>query len=190
MIRPGSVFYNPHNREQITFLHTHASSNGAYLRIAAVVGAGGEQAGGALRHFHPLQEEKFIVHSGLLCMYVKGGKKIFKAGDTVVIPAGVPHRWRNCSYTEPLHFTYEIAPAMQWEMVIETLWALAQKGAVRENGSASFLQLAVTLDHFREHFYFAGLPVPLQRVIFRLGAVIGRKLGLKPHHKYRGVDGL
>lgn len=190
MIRPGSVIYNPYNREQITFLHTRASSNGAYLRIAVVAGAGGGQAGGARWHFHPLQEKKFIVHSGLLCLYFKGGKKIFKAGETVVIPAGVAHRWRNYSYIEPLHFTCEIAPAMHWELVIETLCALAQKGAVRENGSASFLQLAVTLDHFRDHFYFTCVPVPLQRAVFRVGAAIGRKLGLKPHHDYRGAGGL
>ncbi|WP_126244437.1 cupin domain-containing protein [Chitinophaga rhizosphaerae] len=190
MVRQGSVIYNPYNQEQFTFLQTHASTGGAYLQIAAVVGPGGETACGAHRHRHPLQEEKFIVHSGSLWMEAGNTSRLYHAGDQVVIPPGTAHAWRNGSLTEPLHFTYEIAPAMQWESILETLWSLSQKGAFNRRGIPCFLQLAATLHRYPDHCYMAGVPVTLQKWAFRLLAVLAKWLGYRPFHKYRGVGGL
>lgn len=190
MVRQGSVIYNPYNQEQFTFLQTHASTGGAYVQIAAVVGPGGKTACGALRHQHPLQEEKFIVHSGSLWMKTGSTARLYQAGERVVVPAGIPHSWRNASLSEPLHFTYEIAPAMQWECILETLWSLSQKGALNRRGHACFLQIAATLHRYPDHCYMAGVPVVIQKWFFRAAAVAAKWLGYRPYHKYRGVGGL
>lgn len=190
MIRQGSVIYNPFNQEQFTFLQTHASTDGALVQIAAVVGPGGETACGALRHQHPVQEERFIVHSGSLWMEIGRKSRLYHAGEQVVVPAGTPHAWRNASKSETLHFTYEIAPAMQWERILETLWSLSQKGALNRKGSACFLQLATTLHHYPDHCYMAGIPVVLQKWVFKMVAVAAKWMGYRPFHKYRGVGGI
>ncbi len=190
MVRQGSVIYNPYNQEQFTFLQTNASTGGAYLQIAAVVAPGGRAACGAYRHQHPLQEERFIVHSGSLWMQTGSTSKLYRAGEQVVVPRGIPHAWRNASLSETLHFTYEIAPAMQWESILETLWSLSQKGALNSRGNACFLQLAATLHRFPDHCYLAGVPVILQKGLFRTAAVIARWFGYRPYHKYRGVGKL
>lgn len=190
MVRQGSVIYNPYNREQFTFLQTHASTGGAFVQIAAVVGPGGETACGSLLHQHPLQEERFIVHSGSLWMRAGRTARLYHAGEQVVVPKGVAHAWRNGSRSEPLHFTYEIAPAMQWEQILETLWSLSQKGALNSHGKACFLQLALTLHRYPDHCYLAHIPVIAQKWMFATCAVVAKWLGYRPYHKYRGVGGM
>ncbi|WP_341834353.1 cupin domain-containing protein [Chitinophaga pollutisoli] len=190
MVRQGSVIFNPYNQEQFTFLQTHASTGGAYLQIAVVAGPGMESACGSLRHRHPLQEERFMVHSGSLWMETGRTARMYHAGEQVIVPPGTPHAWRNGSRSESLHFTYEIAPAMQWECILETLWSLSQKGALNRQGQACFLQLATTLHRYPDHCYLAGMPVILQKWLFRFMARIAKWLGYRPYHKYRGVGGI
>ena len=49
-------------------------------------------AAGPPEHIHETFDEVFRVESGAACMLVNGEKKILKAGETLLVPKGTPHK--------------------------------------------------------------------------------------------------
>jgi mannose-6-phosphate isomerase-like protein (cupin superfamily) len=58
------------------------------------------RAPGPPRHLHRTFDETFTVASGTLAVDLPGGTKLLGPGETLVIPAGTPHRPHNPSDTE------------------------------------------------------------------------------------------
>ena len=176
MISTGQTLVNPVTKETLVFRTTSADTNGASVVVEAYVEPDGAVAAA---HVHPGQEERFEVLAGELEFRV--GKKTIVAcpGDTVVVPAGTPHRFRNTS-TETAHFVCEVTPALGFEQLIETMFALAADGKVNRKGMPNPLRLAVIARH---HFGDVRLPFPpawLQWLGLAFGAPFGRVLGYGP----------
>ena len=107
---------------------------------------------------------------------------VAKPGDRVLVPAGTPHRFRNVGEVTA-HFVCEVCPALGFEQLIETMFALAADGKVNEKGLPNPLRLAVIARH---HFDDVRLPFPpawLQRLGLALGAPLGRLLGFRPSYE-------
>jgi hypothetical protein len=138
-------------------------------------------------HLHPRQQETFRVRSGKLSVTLQGQKQVYGPGDTLVIPAGTPHKWENESGRQELHFIWELAPAMQTASILETMGALAQAQKLNKSASAPFLQLALTLNKYPHHLLLAGIPAWLQRVLFKLLAPLALVLGYRPELDYKNV---
>jgi hypothetical protein len=71
----------------------------------------------------------------------------------------------------------EIRPALQFESLLETMFALANDGKTNRKGMPNPLRLAVIANH---HFDTVQLPFPpaaLQKLGLVLGAPLGRLLG-------------
>ena len=60
---------------------------------------------------------------------------VAKSGDRVLVPAGTPHRFRNVGEVTA-HFVCEVSPALGFEQLIETMFALAADGKVNREGAA------------------------------------------------------
>jgi hypothetical protein len=74
----------------------------------------------------------------------------------------------------------EIRPALQFESLIETMFALAADGKTNRKGMPNLLRLAVIAN---AHFDTVRLPFPpaiLQRIGLALGAPVGRAVGYRP----------
>jgi hypothetical protein len=103
----------------------------------------------AAAHVHPSQEERFEVLRG----------SVWNAGD------------------EEAHFACEVRPALQFESLLETMFALATDGKTNRKGMPNPLRLAVIAN---AHFDTVQLPFPpalLQRIALAMGAPVGKLCG-------------
>jgi hypothetical protein len=79
----------------------------------------------------------------------------------------------------------EIRPALKFEQLIETMFALAADGKTNRKGMPNPLRLGVIA---REHFDTVRLPFPpawMQWIGLALGAPLGRLVGYRPTYERR-----
>jgi hypothetical protein len=127
-------------------------------------------------HVHPHQEERFTVLEGLVQVRLGDRLLICEPGDTVMVPAGTPHTWRNAGTGES-RFVVEIEPAGAWEALFEGLCRLSESGKLGPTGRVHPLHMAVALHRHPGHLYLAGLSIPLQKRLFAVLAFFGERLG-------------
>jgi hypothetical protein len=136
---------------------------------------------------HPHQTERFEIEQGTVAFKLDGEEIVAEAGDTVVVPAGSSHKFWNAGETEAV-FVTEVRPALQFERLLETMFALASDGKTNRKGMPSPLRLAVIAN---AHFDDVRLPFPpawMQKAGLALGAPMGRLLGFQPQYDGGGAD--
>jgi quercetin dioxygenase-like cupin family protein len=173
MIRTGTVIENPVTGERIVFRKTSRDTGGQAVVIETFVQPHGFVAAA---HVHPSQEERFEVLRGTVGFKIGGEKIVAGPGTRVTVPAGTPHKFWNAGDTEA-QFVCEVRPALQFESLLETMFALAADGKTNRKGMPNPLRLAVIA---HAHFDTVRLPFPpaiLQRMGLALGAPAGRLLG-------------
>jgi hypothetical protein len=130
----------------------------------------------AAAHVHPSQEERFEILRGSVGFRVGRKKLVAGPGQRLTVPAGTPHKFWNAG-DEEAHFVCEVRPALQFEALLETMFALAADGKTNRKGMPNPLRLAVIAN---AHFDTVRLPFPpaiVQRIGLALGAPVGRLLG-------------
>ena len=173
MIRTGDTIENPITGERLTFRKTSADTNGEAVVVEVVVQPNGAVAAA---HVHPSQEERFQVLRGSVGFRVGRRKLVAGPGERITVPAGTAHKFWNAGDDEA-HFICEVRPALQFEQLLETMFALAADGKCNRKGMPNPLRLAVIAN---EHFDTVRLPfppAPLQKLALALGAPVGRVLG-------------
>jgi quercetin dioxygenase-like cupin family protein len=176
MIRTGDTIQNPVTGERITFLATSADTNGEAVVIETVVQPEGFVAAA---HVHPFQTERFAVAEGRLGLRVGQETTTLGRDEVATVEPGTPHRFWNAGANEA-RFVCEIRPALQFESLLETMFALAADGKTTPKGMPNPLRLAVIA---RAHFDTVRLPFPpvwMQKAGLVLGAPVGRLLGYGP----------
>jgi quercetin dioxygenase-like cupin family protein len=179
MIRTGDTIHNPVTGERITFLATSADTDGEAVVIETVVQPDGFVAAA---HVHPSQSERFAVAEGTLGLKVGGEKLTLGPGEVAVVEAGTTHKFWNAG-DEPVRFVCEVRPALQFESLLETMFALAADGKTNRKGLPNPLRLAVIA---KAHFDTVRLPLPpawTQAAGLALGAPLGRLLGYGPTYE-------
>ena len=176
MIRTGDTIHNLVTGERITFHATSADTNGEAVVVECTVQPDGAVAA---THVHPSQSERFAVVSGTLGLKVGKEKRTLGRGEVAAVESGTPHRFWNAGKDE-VTFVCEVRPALQFESLLETMFALAADGKTNRKGMPNPLRLAVIA---RAHFDTVQLPFPpawLQKAGLAFGAPIGRGLGYRP----------
>ena len=179
MISTGQTLTNPVTGETLVFRTTSADSKGERVVVETTVEPNGAVAAA---HVHPAQDELFQVLGGEVEFRLGKQTLVAKPGDRVLVPAGMPHRFRNVG-EETAHFVCEVTPALEFEQLIETMFSLAADGKVNSKGLPNPLRLAVIARH---HFGDVRLPFPpawLQRLGLALGAPLGRLIGYRPTYE-------
>jgi len=173
MIRAGDTLENPITGERIVFRQTSRETNGEAVVIETYVQPDGFVAAA---HVHPSQEERFEVLRGAVGFRVGRKKVVAGPGQRLTVPAGTAHRFWNAG-DEVAHFVCEIRPALQFESLIETMFALARDGKTNRKGMPNPFRLAVIAN---AHFDTVRLPVVpawMQRTALAMGAPFGRAIG-------------
>ena len=80
-------FFNPATGEWITYTALAEDSDGQLVRFTWRSVPGGV----ITEHIHPRQEERFTILAGEAHFTLNGAELVAGAGETVVVPAGVPH---------------------------------------------------------------------------------------------------
>ncbi|MFN2471281.1 MAG: cupin domain-containing protein [Gaiellaceae bacterium] len=176
MIHAGDTIENPVTGERIVFRQTSAETNGEAVVIECTVQPGGFVAAA---HVHPSQDERFEILDGTLAFQLDKQELVAGPGDRILVPASMKHRFRNAG-DGAAHFVCEVRPALQFEQLLETMFALAADGKTNKKGMPNPLRLAVIA---RAHFDTVQLPFPpvwMQRMGLALGAPLGRMVGYKP----------
>jgi len=180
MIRTGDTIENTATGERLTFLATSADTDGDAVVVRCTVQPGGAVASA---HVHPSQTERFAVQEGTLGLKLGKAKKQLAPGQVALVEAGTAHKFWNAGDT-PVTFTCEIRPALQFESLVESMFALAADGKTSSKGMPrNPFRLAVLA---KAHFDTVRLPFPpawLQAAGLAVGAPLGRAMGYGPTYQ-------
>jgi mannose-6-phosphate isomerase-like protein (cupin superfamily) len=176
MFHSGDQIGNPVTGERIVFQETSAETNGARVVFETIVQSGGFVAAA---HLHPFQTEHFEVLSGTLGMRSAKEKVELRAGETVVVQPGTPHRFWNAGDDE-VRFNCTVTPALEFERLIATMYALAAAGKTNRKGMPNPIRLAVIANNHFDDVRLPTIPHKLQKLGLALGAPAGRLLGYSP----------
>jgi len=164
MTRAGDVIENPVTGERIVFVETAADTGGKRLKIDLQLAP---NAHNAASHCHAEQLERIAIVEGELRIVVgDADAQTLRAGDEVLLPAGVSHVWWNESGA-PARVMIEYEPALNTEEFFQSFFALGRDGRTDAKGAPTFLQLIAMSRHFE--IYDGRAPVWLQRLV---GAVL------------------
>jgi mannose-6-phosphate isomerase-like protein (cupin superfamily) len=185
MIRTGDTLENPVTGERMTFLATSADTDGEAVVVETVVQPQGFVAAA---HVHPFQSERFVVVEGKLGLRVGQETVMLGRDESATVEPGTPHRFWNGG-GEEVRFVCEIRPALEFESLIETMFALAADGKTTGRGMPNPLRLAVIA---KAHFDTVRLPFPpawMQKLGLALGAPVGRLVGYGPTYASQAPAG-
>ncbi|HEX6460986.1 MAG TPA: cupin domain-containing protein [Thermoleophilaceae bacterium] len=144
----------------------------------------GVRPGGAVvaEHVHATITERFRVVSGRLGVRIEGSTGELGPGEAVTIAPGTVHDWWNAG-DEEAQVVVEISPGRRFEIMISTLFGLANDGLTNGDGMPHLLQAAVVAHEFRDVVEFRSVPRALQRILFPPLARLGRALGYRPWYE-------
>jgi quercetin dioxygenase-like cupin family protein len=179
MAYAGQILENPVSGERIVFRKTASDTNGELLALELFLAPDGHVPGA---HVHPQQEERFEVVEGTV-KFRKGLKTVFaRAGDTVVVPPGVVHRFENAG-EEPAHVLVEVRPALRMEQLFETATALAREGRTNRKGLPKPLELALFVREFEQEVRAPFPPAGVVRAVMVPLAWLAARQGLDERYR-------
>lgn len=159
MAHVGQTIEHPVLRNRGTFIHTAEDTHGELLELEFTIDPGGPPL---LPHIHRLQDEEFSVLEGRVRFGVRRARLERGPGDTVRVPRGTGHSFRNVSDTSA-RFRVEFRPALALEDFFQALYGLGAAGMVNRFGLPNPLWLGVLMWEFPQEL------APL--------ALLGRGLG-------------
>jgi len=176
--RAGDVLENPATGERLTFLRTAADTGGEVLEYELEFVPRGFAA---RDHLHPAQEERHEVLEGSLGIVRAGRERRLGPGEVEIVPVGTQHRIFATQET-PVRVRFSSRPALESEVLLETLFGLARDGKVGKSGEPSALQLAVIFDEFAELGRPVKPPPAVQKALIAPLAALGRSRGYRARY--------
>jgi mannose-6-phosphate isomerase-like protein (cupin superfamily) len=177
------------------YLHLDNRHTGEWLRLRRVIENGVEiveleggvppRGEGPPYHVHVDQAEEGFVVSGELTAMVGGRRMTAKAGESVMLPAGVPHRWWN-EGAEPLVFKGRGIPAGDLDSFLQAIFAIVNAAP---KDRPSLFHLAHLLHRSRHSYRMMVMPLWLQRVLFPAVIAVGHVVGAYPKAGWPGSPG-
>ena len=168
---------NPATGEQIQFTTTAADGDGSVVRFDWRSAPGGA----ITEHFHPHQEERFLIVSGEAHFVVEGQRRIVGAGESIVISAGARHAEVNPGSIEVVGVV-ELRPALRSKEMYEAFAGLAREGKTSARGAPKNpLQLGATIWRFRNESRATSPPVWLQNLLLPPLAVLAKLFRVLPY---------
>jgi quercetin dioxygenase-like cupin family protein len=176
---PERVVEDPVLRQRFSFSRTTDDDGGEVLHIETWVDPGG----GVPPHIHPAMEERFKVLGGRPSFLAGRKWQTASPGDTVVVPAGTRHAYRNTG-DEIAHVVCEARPPSSLQEFLEDTAALSRAGKISRHGipkgPSALLLGAVMAHHYRDMVVLGFPPMPpppLQRLLFPALARLGERRG-------------
>jgi len=171
-------FFNPATGEWIEFTAVAEDSDGQLLRFSWRSVPGGV----ITEHIHPYQEERFIITEGEARFTLNGEELVARAGDTIVVPAGVRHSEGNSGPAE-IQAIVELRPALRSKEFHEAVAGLAADGRTTPRGAPrNPLQLGATFWHFRHESRVTSPPIALQNLMLPPLWAVAKAVGVRPYY--------
>jgi mannose-6-phosphate isomerase-like protein (cupin superfamily) len=131
-----------------------------------------EPGGGVLaEHVHPGLEERYQVLEGEVSFRLDGKQGQARAGERLVVPAGVRHSFENTG-ERTAHLVVEAEPALELRESIEEGVRLGRAGMLTASGGPrglrGLIEAAALAYRYRETVVLSSPPPALQRLLFPL----------------------
>jgi mannose-6-phosphate isomerase-like protein (cupin superfamily) len=126
-------------------------------------------------HFHPLQDEHFVVHEGELSVRLAGETTVLRSGDSFDVPRGTPHAFWN-SGGSVTRATWQVRPALRTEQFFTAVHQMRAAGAVGKGGMITMPAAGMIFKAFPDEFRLV-MPELARRAAVALLAAIGRLRG-------------
>ena len=172
---------DPVLRQRFSFRRTRDDDGGEILDVETWVDPGG----GVTPHVHPDMEERFEVLAGRPSFLAGRIWQTASPGETVVVPAGVRHAYRNRS-TETVQMVCHVRPPSSLQEFLEDTVALSRAGKITRQGlpkgASGLLAGALLAERYREMVVLGFPPMPprfLQRIVFPPLARLGERRGYR-----------
>jgi quercetin dioxygenase-like cupin family protein len=158
---------DPVGRQRLAFEQVEDEHGDQVLLVEVWVDPGGDVP----PHIHPHVEERFLVLDGEVTFTAGRGKRRATAGETVVVPKGTRHAFRNTGTTEA-HMRVRVRPPGDLEEYLTAVAALGSEGHVARlgplrvpRGLAGIVRSAEVLRRGREHTLVLMPPPVVQRLL-------------------------
>ena len=172
----GREIHNPRTGQRMIFLETAAETAGELLRIDSFNPPTDVPEP---EHVHPVQESRQEVVSGSLRFVIAGEVRVLGPGESVTIPANVPHYFANDG-EEEAHSIGEFRPALRTAEFFEAFFGFAERGELDAKGMPSLLQLSLSAEVFGDEIRVTQPPWAVQRLLFATVGPIARMMGYQP----------
>jgi hypothetical protein len=104
------------------------------------------------------------------------------AGQSINIPANVPHHFWNAGNTVA-HYIQEFRPALKIDCFFETFFALAKDSKLNEKGIPNFFHVSIIGLSQKDEIRLTNPPWALQYIIYKILAPLGKLLGYSADYK-------
>jgi quercetin dioxygenase-like cupin family protein len=120
---------DPVLRQRLDFTRTTDPEGGEVLHVEVWLDPGG----GVTPHLHPAMEERFQILAGTPSFLAGRKWRTAAPGETVVVPPGVRHAYRNRS-GETVHMVCHARPPSTLQEFLEEVAALSRAGKLTRHG--------------------------------------------------------
>src|SRR5689334_16000540 len=165
MIEPGTVLDASKLGVRVEIRETAASTGGEYVEFDVVGRARGLIA---QPHVHTYQVERHKVIEGSMRLVIDGREQVLRAGETMAVPAGVPHRQLPGEGDGASgRVRVRLMPAGRTEDFLVRLSELSGGGSLNRYGFPKPLAAAHLVEDFADEGHAAVPPLRLQRALAR-----------------------
>ena len=159
MAKTGDVLEMPSLGMKIAFRRTAEETGGELVEYDVI----GRPRGFVVQgHVHLQQEERQEVTAGQAGIAMNGSKRMLGVGESVLIPAGTPHRHFSPGPGEG-HIRVELRPALATEAFLERLAELDREGKITKKGYLRPAAAAHLMRDFAAEGHATRPPLPVQR---------------------------
>jgi len=171
-------FFNPATGEWITYTALAEDNDGQLVRFTWRSVPGGV----ITEHIHPHQEERFTILAGQAHFTLNGEERVAGPGETIVVPAGVPHSEGNPGPGE-IEGIVELRPALHTKEWHEAVAGLVADGKTTPRGAPrNPLQLGATFWYFRHESRVTSPPIWAQNLMLPPLWALARAFGVHPYY--------
>ena len=148
------------------------------VECVRLVGSSPAESDGPPLHAHFLEDEFGTIRKGVLHGIIGDRRVEARAGESVTLPKGIPHRWWNGGDVT-LEFDGFARPGLDVDKYLQAAFEIANASPTGRPSLFYFAHMAVR--HRRTHLVLV-IPPLVQAVLFPLVVAVGTLLG-----KYRGT---
>jgi quercetin dioxygenase-like cupin family protein len=179
MAYKGKIINNKKTGQQVKFIQTADDTGGELLEMESFFQPHSKEP---VPHYHPFQEEDFVVLEGEITVRINGKLHSLKQGDTLHVNKKQVHSmWNQSGNTARVN--WKVMPASDTEYFLENGIGIANEKKTNDKGMPGLLQVALLANRFSHVYRVAKPPYAVQKILFTTLTPFSYLAGYRPCYK-------